>query len=447
SDNWQRVTEFALRRSSDDMPAESLRAAALSLLDTLGMTVASAPLDSGKIARETAHLLYGGNSTDTSARMLFDGRPVSMAGAAFAAASQTDNLDGHDGYNPTKGHIGVALVPALAAVAETVNELGGPDALAALVIGYEIAGRAGISLHATVSDYHTSGAWNAIGVTALAARLRGLDDDALRQAMGIAEYHGPRSQMMREIANPTMLHDGSGWGAMVGLSAVVMAEQGFTGAPAVTVEGADVETHWTNLGTFWQMERQYIKPYPICRWAHGAIDAVRQIRAVHDIASDAIEHVQVNSFHEAACLFPSMPESTSQAQYSLAFAAATMLVHGRIGVEHIAGDGLKDPEVAAMLDRISVQELEKHSARFPEGRWADVQIALKDGRVLDSGDVNARGGPENPLGESQVIGKFLEFATPGLGRDRADRVVDAVLGLERPNSSFSNLSALLYDPV
>ena len=302
-------------------------------------------------------------------------------------------------------------------------------------------------MHATVSDYHTSGAWNAIGVTALGARLRGMGDEALRQAMGIAEYHGPRSQMMREIANPTMLHDGSGWGAMVGLSAVVMAEQGFTGAPAVTVEADEVARHWADLGSFWQMENQYIKPYPVCRWAHGAIDAVRQICIDHDLTHDAVEGVRINSFHEAACLYPAMPDSTSQAQYSLPFSVATMLVHGRIGVEHIAGEGLSDPVVAALLDRITVWEDERHSARFPEGRWADVQITLKDGRRLDSGDVNARGGPENPLAEDQIIGKFIEFAAPGVGQARADRMVEAVLGFQKPDSRFSSLAALLYDPI
>jgi hypothetical protein len=69
-----------------------------------------------------------------------------------------------------------------------------------------------------VSDYHTSGAWNALGVAALGCRLRACPD-TLRHALGIAEYHGPRSQMMREIANPTMLHDGSGMGALVGMMA------------------------------------------------------------------------------------------------------------------------------------------------------------------------------------------------------------------------------------
>ena len=63
------------------------------------------------------------------------------------------------------------------------------------------------------------------------ARLLG---ERLRHALGIAEYHGPRSQMMRCIDFPTMVKDGSGWGAIVGLSAVFAAD-GFTGAPALVV--------------------------------------------------------------------------------------------------------------------------------------------------------------------------------------------------------------------
>ena len=132
-------------------------------------------MPTGTIARNTATMLYGSNVTELTARMLFERPKVSLAGAAYAAATQIDNLDGHDRYNPTKGHIGVAVVPTLAALAENNPDLTGLEAVAALVIGYEIAGRAGIALHATVEDYHTSGAWNALDVVAMAARLRGHD--------------------------------------------------------------------------------------------------------------------------------------------------------------------------------------------------------------------------------------------------------------------------------
>ncbi len=443
--SFTKVAEFALRVSPDDMPKPAKRKAALFLLDTLGVTIGAGPMDAGRIARDTACMLYGSSDPSTSARMMFDGRSVSVAGAAFAAASQTDNLDGHDGYNPSKGHIGVVVVPALAALAETIPDFSGAEALAAVIVGYEVAGRAGISLHDTVSDYHTSGAWNALGVVALAARLRRMSDDQMRHAMGIAEYHGPRSQMMREIANPTMLHDGSGWGAMVGISSAILAEKGFTGAPAITLEADEVAQNWDDLGHFWQMERQYIKPYPICRWAHAAIDAVRALILHHGITHHDIKHIQINSFHEAACLFPAMPDTTSKAQYSLGFAVATMAAYGRIGLEHISQGGLCDPLVAQILKRIDISEAARHSSRFPIGRWADVQITLNDGQVLDSGDTHARGGPEAPMDEDEIIAKFMEFATPSIGSDRAEKIVASVMGFLEPESRFSDLAALIYD--
>ena len=444
TETFARVAEFVLNRPADQMPDSAREAAALMLLDTLGIVIASTLMEAGVIARDTAALLYGSTDPAFSARMLCDGRRVSVAGAAYAAATQTDNLDGHDGYNPTKGHIGVVVIPALCALAEHCPDLSGPDALAAVITGYEIAGRAGIALHATVSDYHTSGAWNALGVVAMAARLRGHSSDQLRQGLGIAEYHGPRSQMMREIANPSMLHDGSGWGALAGMSAAILAERGFTGAPAITLEEDRAASFWDDLGEFWQIEHQYVKPYPICRWAHAAIDGLRAVMQVHDLTHDQIARVEIHSFHEAAQLFSGLPQTTSQAQYSLPFAVAVQAVHGRIGVQHISGTGLSDPDVAGLIPRISVTERDRHNDRFPTGRWADVQITTRDGRVFASGDIHARGGPEAPLSRQDIIDKFHEFAAPEIGCERTENLCAAILHLVEPDAHYSDVASLLF---
>jgi 2-methylcitrate dehydratase PrpD len=446
TDTFARVADFILTCPADQMPDSAKEAAALMMLDTMGILIASGPMEAGVIARDTAAMLYASSDPAHSARMMFDGRPVSVAGAAYAAATQTDNLDGHDGYNPTKGHIGVVVLPALIALMETRPDLTGPEALAAVITGYEIAGRAGLSLHASVSDYHTSGAWNALGVVAMAARLRGHTPEQMRQAMGIAEYHGPRSQMMREIANPTMLHDGSGWGALVGISAAILAERGFTGAPAITIEAEHAAVHWTDLGQFWQVEHQYVKPYPICRWAHAAIDAVRAVMLDNTLSDEQILSIQINSFHQAACLYAGMPDTTSQAQYSLPFAVAVQAIYGRIGVEHISGSGLSDPTVAELMMRIRVAESDRHSARFPKGRWADVIITTTDGRALKSGDVHARGGPEAPISRDEVIAKYMEFAAPVVGPSRAEAIRDVVLSWVEPTSRYSDLSPFVFGP-
>ncbi|MEM6578141.1 MAG: MmgE/PrpD family protein [Pseudomonadota bacterium] len=447
SGSFDVVSEFVFGLETRDFPHATLEKAALLFLDTIGICAAAAPMEAGRIGRETAHRFFGSPDASASAQMLFDGRSASLPGAVFAAATQIDNLDGHDGYNPTKGHIGVVAAPTLAALAYGRPDLTGQEALTALVLGYEVAGRAGIALHASVSDYHTSGAWNALGVAAMAARVRGLSKDQLREAFGIAEYHGPRSQMMREIANPTMLHDGSGWGALAGMTAAAMAEQGFTGAPALTIEDAEAAPHWADLGEFWQVDHQYIKPYPVCRWAHPAIDAARELMQKHELCADDIAEIRIATFDNAVALIPGMPDTSSKAQYSLPFAVAAQIVHGTLGLAQISGAGLSDPHVADLVERTVLVAEPRHEARFPEGRWADVRFTLTNGRNVTSGDVHARGGPERPVSAQEIVAKYHEFADAALGRARATALAEAILALPREGSAFSEVAQHLYAPL
>ncbi|MFC3612145.1 MmgE/PrpD family protein [Lutimaribacter marinistellae] len=428
------------------VPESAVEMAATLLIDTLAVAAGAADMEAGRIARDHAARFMGAMDEQDQATLLFDGRKSSIIGAGFAAATQIDNLDAHDGYNPTKGHIGCAVVPALCAFAETMPDLSGREALLALAMSYEVAARAAITLHATVSDYHTSGAWNGLGVAALGCRLRKTDATVLRHALGIAEYHGPRSQMMREIANPSMLHDGSGMGTLVGIMAVLQAEDGFAGAPAITAEAEDAAPYWADLGENWTIEQNYIKPYPICRWAHAAIDALGLLLTEHRVGVDDIERVEVHTFAEAAALFPGMPTTSSQAQYSLAFALATRLVHGEIGPAHVQNDGLRDGRVADALSLFSIHEEPRHSRRFPQGRWSDVTIHLKGGQQLSSGDVHAKGGPEAPMSAEEFEAK-MQTMTRDLDPDRRSRLLGMCERLVEPDALFSECLNLLWDPV
>ena len=425
------------------VPDSTLKIAARLLIDTLGVAAGAAALQPARIARDFAADFHGAGTDGMAASMLFDGRRVSLPGAAWALATQIDNLDAHDGLNPTKGHIGCAVVPALFAFAERHPGLDTRTALTTLVMSYEVAARAGMSLHATVSDYHTSGAWNALGVAALGCRLEGSNADTLRHALGIAEYHGPRSQMMREIDNPTMLHDGSGMGALVGASAALMAMRGFTGAPAITAEASGVSDIWADLGRDWTIERNYIKPYPICRWAHAACDALKMVMRRENIPADDIDRVEVRTFTEAARLYPGAPETTSQAQYSLAFALAVMLGKGRIAPRDISGAGLRDPEVLSLLSRIAIKEEPRHSARFPAGRWSDIIVTLRNGRQVASGDVQASGGPEDPMNDDDLHEKFEAMTAQALPRARRDAIWTMRETLCAPGTPFSALADLV----
>jgi 2-methylcitrate dehydratase PrpD len=211
----------------EDLPPQVVAQGKRCLLDLIGVAASGRQTRLSRIVHDFAVGQMGGGS----ARLIFDGRCVSVTGAAYAGAATIDSLDAHDGHRLTKGHAGVALLPTLLAFADERKMIDGREFIATLVMGYEIATRAGMALHATACDYHTSGAWNALGCAAIGARILRLDPERTRHALGTAEYHGPRSQMMRCIDHPTMVKDGSGFGALAGVSAACLAADGFTGAP------------------------------------------------------------------------------------------------------------------------------------------------------------------------------------------------------------------------
>ena len=163
------------------------------------------------------------------------------------------------------------------------------------------------------------------------------------------------------------------------------------------------------------------------------------------MTADQVDKIEIHSFHNAVQLFATMPDTTSKAQYSLPFAVATMVAHGAIGLEHISDNGLSDPVVANLVARTQMQEAAHHEARFPAGRWADVTMTLKDGRVLTSGDVHARGGPERPFDAGDIIAKYMSFAVPVLGEQRAEAIRDACLSLTDGTTPFSTLLDHLKD--
>ncbi len=420
-----------------DLPAKVQHQTKRCLLDLIGVAAGGTGTRLSQIVRDHAAETFGGPYP-----ILFDGRTASPAGVALAAGMTIDALDGHDGYNPAKGHIGCPLFPAALALAHHAGA-SGTDFLTAIAIGYEFGARAALAQHATVPDYHTSGSWGAVTAAAAGARLTSLSSDQTRHALGIAEYHGPRSQMMRCIDHPTMLKDGSGWGAMTGVSAVLLAAKGFTGAPAITVEEAP--EHWKGLGVDWRILDQYFKPYPVCRWAQAPVEGVLALRREHGLTSDQVDRIEVFSFHEAVRLATNTPTTTEQAQYSTSFPCAVALVRGEITAEDIGDEALSDPEVLRLSQSLQMIEDDACNATFPAERHARVTLILKDGTKL-AGDIQSpRWDHRAPPSDQELAEKFLSLADPVLGPARAEAIAAAIDELDR--QPLESLTDLLFQPI
>ena len=423
-------------------------AAKNALLDLLGVAASGTSTRLSAIVRDHALDNFAARARPgyEGCRIMFDGRRCSAPGAALAGGMQIDSVDAHDGYKPTKGHIGCGVLPAALALCEMEEDVNEAELMSKLIIGYEIGARAGIALHASVPDYHTSGAWIALACAAIGARSLSLSSEQTREAMGIAEYHGPRSQMMRCIDHPTMLKDGSGWGAMAGVSASLLAQQGFTGAPALTVESDAVQSIWADLGSRWTILEQYIKAYPVCRWAQPAIAAVLKLHQQHDFCHSDVKRLEIGTFHESARLAVRRPQNTEQAQYSLPFPTGAAVVHNDVPLSSIDGDGLQDEHVLRISELVELVEVEQYNNVFPEQRISHVNIELHDGSVLESGATEAAGDPEHPFSADEIEAKFMRFAAPVLTEFGAIALADEVRAIgEKP--SLSTLNALIYKAV
>jgi 2-methylcitrate dehydratase PrpD len=420
----------------DDLPREVVDQSKRCLLDLLGVAAAGVQTDLSRIVRKFAFSQMGAG--ERRARMLFDGRPASQAGAALAGASSIDAFDAHDGHSLTKGHAGAALLPALLALTDGQTIADGRGFMTSLVLGYEIAIRSGIALHASAADYHTSGAWNAIGCAAMAARALALDLAQTRHALGIAEYNGPRSPMMRCIDHPAMVKDGSGWGAMVGVSAGYLAAEGFTGAPAVTVEAAEHDELWADLGARWRILEIYFKPYPVCRWAQPAMEAAKALVRQHAIGADDIQSIEIETFDYAVRLGGPMPTTTEEAQYAIMFPVAALLTRGQLGAAEVANDGLNDLQARAMAARITLRENPDFTRRFPAERLAKVAIRRRDGSVVASPPTPARGEPKAPLDEEALLTKFRDLASK-LTTQRRMTIEDSIRRLDVEEGALCRL--------
>ena len=426
-----------------DLPDAVQQQARRCLLDTLGAAAGGRQTPLSDIARNFAAVTFGGRG----GQLWFDGRELSPPGAALANGMTIDALDIHDGYNFTKGHAGAALVPAaLATLSLADRSVSGKELLATLVVGYEIALRAGVALHNTACDYHTSGAWNALGCAAIAGRRLRLTSRHLDNALGIAEYHGPRSPMMRCIDHPTMVKDGSGWGAMVGVSAALLAQQAFTGAPAATVQSEETANFWSDLGQRWRILEQYFKPHAVCRWAQPAVAGALALHKAHDLTPDAIRRVRVATFHEAARLTTYHPQTTEEAQYSLPFPVAAALVYGRLGPAELSGDALQDDAVLALAGRVEMVEEPAYSERFPGLRLARVEIETTGGAILESGEVQPQWEGDDPPTDEALRDKFRWLAQTLLPPTRATALEESAWRCHELTDA-ANLIDLLAPPA
>ena len=430
SGSWPR---FVATTTWGDLPAAVQERARLCLLDDLGALLAGLAAPIASISAGVARRAWGGDE----ATIVVDGARASVAGAAFANASAANGTDIDDCALYTWGHPGAQLFPAALAVAEC-GALPGAELLAGMVVGYEVAFRAGRCMHDAEAYYRSCGSWGSLACAAAAANLLKLSEAEVHHALGIAEYHAPDAPMMRDIDAPAMVKHACGWGAMTGVAAAQLAAAGFTGIPSILAEpryAAWVDdlgsTYLITSGMMW-------KQYSCCAWAHPALHALQTLRAREPFAAADVRRIVVTGYRDAVRLGVRLPVTTEEAQFNMAWPLAAWLVDGEVSPAQVLEPRLGDPQVRGLAALVEVRESQEFTRLYdlseaddPEGaEVAQVEVQLADGRHLDSGPVPSETYDAGGWSRARMEVKFRWLATPVMPVAQVDRLVDMIWGFD-----------------
>jgi 2-methylcitrate dehydratase PrpD len=419
--------EFIMAAEWTELPEAVQHQAKRCLMDTLGALIAGHRTPVAELLYDLAAEHFRGEA----ATILVKGGKSTAPGAALVNGFASNALDIDDGYREVKGHPGACVLPVALAAAEMSPVISGREFLTALVIGYEIGIRAGLIRHATYHTYHSSGSWGAIGGAAAAGKLFGLSRDKLYQALGVAEYHAPIAPMMKCIAMPGMGKDSIGWGNMVAMMSVLMADKGFTGVHPIFRDSPKAE--WVeSLGRSYEIMNLYFKPYAACRWAQPGIDGALKIMTENGLHVEDIKQIRIFTFRESAALSTDVPENTEQAQYNIAFPIAAALLDGEVGPTQVLAPRISDTDIHQMMDKIKIIAEKRFQEEFPAKAESEVEITTTDGSVFSSGVMSARWDPQTTFPKDRELeNKFEWLAAPVLGKTGARKLINLIWSFEK----------------
>jgi 2-methylcitrate dehydratase PrpD len=436
----ERIAEFVVETTPDEVPARAFAAAARSCLDCIGCMLAGASQPIGQlVAAYVQAETPAGDCTVVGTSL-----KTSRSMAALANGTLAHALDDDDTSN--FAHASVVLLPPALALGESLG-VSGRELLTAYLIGLEVGVNLARGAHYAQGAriIHSTTVFGTLAATAVAARLLGLSQPQTVMALGIAgstpggvlQNFGTYTKPLHAgltARNAVMAAQlaGDGWNAS---DNIIESRAGWAAAyigagnydPAAMVK--DLGRDWTATETL------RIKRYPCCGSNHLGLDSLLSLIAEHGFSADEVEEVEVAGLPAYShVLFYPEPTSAYQGKFSIHYTLAPALLDGKIDVDSYQDDKLARPELADTLRKIEVKVMSNWDPAFnsPLPSSTPITVRLKDGRTLSRTTVRQQmyGTAANPLSDDDLAAKFRANARRILSLDQAEAALRTLLGLE-----------------
>ena len=304
--------------------------------------------------------------------------------------------------------------------------------------------------------FHPTSTTGHFGAAAAAAVALDLDLDRAVAALGLAgTVAGGSMQFLVEGAVTKQLHPA--YAVQRGVQAAQLAGRGFPGLADpiggsrgfLAAQSADPrpERLLEGLGTApAEITRTGVKPYPSCRNTQSPADALFSLLDRTPVRAEEVERVRFGLIKTGLATvwdppaFRRRPATLAQAQFSMPFVAAVLLLDGELRPEQFRPERYADPAVLALMDRVECVPDPALDARYPASWPAWVEVATTDGRTLTGAAEHPRGDPDTPLSPAELRRKFDGLTGHCWDASRRDTVADAVTRLPEPGTLATLLS-------
>ncbi len=386
------LAEFLVGFPAAELPAQTVDYAAMLIASTFASAAMGRGIESAAIVRDLARADGG---TPEASVWFERGARLPAANAAQANALASDAAASDDSDLRAIVHVGTPLTATTLALAERTGAPGS-EVLAAIVLGYEAAGRVSEGITPGFRERGLHGCFGAIfGAAVAAGRLLHLDATAMTRTIALA---ATSIGGLAAAANTSVAREyHAGLATWLGIRAALAGQRGYAAEQRILetrqgyfeayggVDGAAAgEAALRDLGREWDIVTDMaVKLVPGGHPYHAFAEAAAKAARQGDFAADAVESITVSRPGLTALGGPLHPADLIDMAHSPAYFTAAGVADRDFSWVHATPEKIADPAIHRLIDKVRVgrpptEEIE----RYRQG--ATVTIRLTDGRSYTS---------------------------------------------------------------
>ncbi len=445
----QEYAEMAVSARFDDLSSHTVEMTKRFVLDALGVGIAGSAADESVKAVELVRD-WGGKKEGT---LLFFGDKLPSVHAVFANSVMIHALDFDDTHDGAVVHAYVTCLPAALAVAERQGRVTGKDFVLALNLGLDLTCRLGLAIGNAPGfaskpvHYIRSAVCGGFGASLTAGKLMGFSKDRLVNALGIVlSQVGGTRQVVVDSAMTKRLQPA--FAAKAGVLSALLSDAGVGGCHRIfegdygffnSYWGGDYERSalTRDLGSHFEGVNLSFKPYPCCRYNHGAIDAALACAQENAILAEDVQRVTVHLPRQKFYDVVSRPfvigdYPTIDGQFSIPYTVASALIDGYVSLDTFRPARVRENRRKELADRVEVVMDQPVSDTQGLGP-VSVDIMTQGGGVYSYSVDHFKGSPENPMSREACADKFKRcaaYAGNPFSEKTLNRCIDLIFSLD-----------------